>query len=138
MLFLTFSVLVANPKKTTLHGGQSRSWSAEKGKENKRKKWICAFRLEPTEYGVSNVSRWKVAVLLISSTLGLCQGNIISAELGRRETVVVSRCFAGCLGQARNRCSNRCFCGLRNNYTSDARPTDTLAAAGVESPKVRP
>ena len=28
LLFLTFSVLVANPKKTTLHGGQSRSWSA--------------------------------------------------------------------------------------------------------------
>ena len=25
----TFSALVANPKKTTLHGGQSRSWSAE-------------------------------------------------------------------------------------------------------------
>ena len=29
LLFLTFSALVANPKKTTLHGGQSRSWSAE-------------------------------------------------------------------------------------------------------------
>ena len=25
------------PVKTTLHGGQSRSWSAEQGKENKRK-----------------------------------------------------------------------------------------------------
>ena len=25
------------PEKTTLHGGQSRSWSAEQGKENKRK-----------------------------------------------------------------------------------------------------
>ena len=37
MLLLTFSVLVANPKKTTLHGGQSRSWSAEQGKENKIK-----------------------------------------------------------------------------------------------------
>ena len=33
LLFLTFSV-VANPKKTTLHDGQSRSWSAEHGKEN--------------------------------------------------------------------------------------------------------
>ena len=34
-LFLTFSVLVAKPKKPTLlHGGQSRSWSAEQGKEN--------------------------------------------------------------------------------------------------------
>ena len=29
LLFFTFSVLVANPKKTTLHGGQSRSWSAD-------------------------------------------------------------------------------------------------------------
>ena len=36
MLFLTFSALVANPKKTTLHGGQSRSWSAEQGKKIKR------------------------------------------------------------------------------------------------------
>ena len=33
-LFLTFSALVANPKKTTfLHGGQSRLWSAEQGKK---------------------------------------------------------------------------------------------------------
>ena len=32
LLFLTFSVLVANPKITTLHGCQSRSWSAEQGK----------------------------------------------------------------------------------------------------------
>ena len=37
LLFLTFSALVANPKKTTLHGGQSRSWSAEQGKKRKRK-----------------------------------------------------------------------------------------------------
>ena len=29
LLFLTFSALVANPKKITLHGSQSRSWSAE-------------------------------------------------------------------------------------------------------------
>ena len=35
-LFLAFSVLVANPKKTTLHGGQSRSWSAE---QRKKKNW---------------------------------------------------------------------------------------------------
>ena len=34
-LFLTFSVLIANPKKL-LHGGQSRSWSAVQGKENKK------------------------------------------------------------------------------------------------------
>ena len=34
LLFLPFSVLVANPKRqknTLLHGGQSRSWSAEQG-----------------------------------------------------------------------------------------------------------
>ena len=30
-LFLTFSALVANPKKTTFYGGQSRSLSAEQG-----------------------------------------------------------------------------------------------------------
>ena len=39
LLFLTFSALVANPKKTTLHGGQSRSWSAEQGKKEKKKVW---------------------------------------------------------------------------------------------------
>ena len=27
------------PEKTTLHGGQSRSWSAEQGKENQKKVW---------------------------------------------------------------------------------------------------
>ena len=38
LLFLTFfSALVANPKKTTLHGGQSRSWFAEQGKKKKKK-----------------------------------------------------------------------------------------------------
>ena len=39
LLFLTFSALVANPKKNTLHGGQSRSWSAEQGKKEKEKVW---------------------------------------------------------------------------------------------------
>ena len=39
LLFLTFSALVANPKKTTLHGGQSRSWSAEQGKKGKERVW---------------------------------------------------------------------------------------------------
>ena len=39
LLFLTFSAMVANPKKTTLHGGQSRSWSAEQGKKEKEKLW---------------------------------------------------------------------------------------------------
>ena len=38
LLFLIFSVLVANPKKTTLHGGQSRSRSAEQEKKEGKKK----------------------------------------------------------------------------------------------------
>ena len=42
LLFPTFSALVANPKKTTLHGGQSRSRSAEQGKENKIKSLAAA------------------------------------------------------------------------------------------------
>ena len=35
------------PEKTTLHGGQSRSWSAEQGKENKRKS-LAAYPPPPT------------------------------------------------------------------------------------------
>ena len=34
------------PEKTTLHGGQSRSWSAEQGKENKRKS-LAAYSPPP-------------------------------------------------------------------------------------------
>ena len=34
-------VLVANPKKTTLHGRQSRSWSAEQGKKKRKKSGTC-------------------------------------------------------------------------------------------------
>ena len=43
--------------------------------------------------------------------------------------MVMSQCFAGCLVQAGNYCSNRC-CGLRNS-SSNVRPTD---AAGVKPP----
>ena len=39
LLFLIFSTLVASPKKTTLHGGQSRSWFAEQGEKEKEKVW---------------------------------------------------------------------------------------------------
>ena len=38
-LFLAFSALVVNPKKTTLHGGQSRSWSAEQENKEKEEVW---------------------------------------------------------------------------------------------------
>ena len=41
----TFSALVANPKKTTLHGGQSRSWSAEQGKKEKEKVYMVFKRV---------------------------------------------------------------------------------------------
>ena len=44
----------------------------------------------------------------------------------------MSRCFAGCLGQAREHCSNRLCCGP-SNFESGVRPTDPLAA-GVKSP----
>ena len=37
------------PEKTTLHGGQSRSWSAELGKENKRKS-LAAYPPPPTPH----------------------------------------------------------------------------------------
>ena len=62
--------------------------------------------------------------------MGLCvtSHNISAVE----ETIIVSRCFVGCLGQARKRCSNHWCCGP-HNYASDVRPTDQLAA-GVESP----
>ena len=47
VLWVQFVVVVVShiqrigcqPEKTTLHVGQSRSWSAEQGKENKRKVW---------------------------------------------------------------------------------------------------
>ena len=39
------------PEKTTLHGGQPRSWSAEQGKENKRR---SLARLEPIVIQYSN------------------------------------------------------------------------------------
>ena len=38
LLFRTFSVLLASLKKTTSHGGQSRSWSSERGKKKGKKK----------------------------------------------------------------------------------------------------
>ena len=38
VLFLTSSALVANPKKTTLQGGQSHSWSAEQEKRKRKEK----------------------------------------------------------------------------------------------------
>ena len=45
LLFLTFSVLVANPKKL-LYTMANPSWSAEQGKENKRKS-LAAYPSHP-------------------------------------------------------------------------------------------
>ena len=53
--FLTFSALVANPKKTTLHGGQSRSWSAEQGKK-KKKSLAAPLPPPPRRKNISNIS----------------------------------------------------------------------------------
>ena len=36
LLFLTFKRVGCQPERTTLHGGQSCSWSAKQGKENQR------------------------------------------------------------------------------------------------------
>ena len=47
LLFLTFSALVAHPKKTTLHGGQPRSWSAEQGKKEKKKSGSACILFQP-------------------------------------------------------------------------------------------
>ena len=51
-LFLNAPIVVSHirrigcqPEKTTLHGGQPRSWSAEQGKENKKKPYA------PRSYG---------------------------------------------------------------------------------------
>ena len=53
--------LVANPKKTTLHGGQSRSWSAEQGKKEKEKVWqrtlCCECECVSCSWGVARYSR---------------------------------------------------------------------------------
>ena len=44
-----FQRIGCQPEKTTLHGGQSRSWSAEQGKENKRKS-LAAYPPPPTPH----------------------------------------------------------------------------------------
>ena len=77
---------------------------------------------------MSNVSRSKAVVLHWG-----CVRNIPrEATLAQVGETVVSRCFVGCLGQARKRCSNFWCCGPRN-YASDVRPIDPHAA-GVKSP----
>ena len=60
LLFLTFSALVANPKKNTLHGGQSRSWSAEQGKKRKRKKSLATPPLPPARYSFGENKKIKI------------------------------------------------------------------------------
>ena len=47
LLLITFNAVVANPKKTTLHGGQSRSWSAEQGEKKKKSRLTRDGTAEP-------------------------------------------------------------------------------------------
>ena len=53
MLFLTSSGLVANSNKTTSHGGQSRSWSAEQGKDNIVQLGLSAMKRNITLFPVA-------------------------------------------------------------------------------------
>ena len=48
------------PEKTTLHGGQSRSWSAEQGKENKRKSLAAYPPAPPTPHTARSEKRNKI------------------------------------------------------------------------------
>ena len=43
------------PEKNTLHGGQSRSWSAEQGKENKRKSLAALCEISINQSKVQRV-----------------------------------------------------------------------------------
>ena len=138
------------PEKTSSHGGQSRSWSAEQGKKNKRKS-LAAYQ-PPTllvrrnknkhvTQSPDNLLRYRTTVCRRNPSLYY----LLYLDISRKRTVVVLvvvvvvvaqlreivvyRWLAECLVQARNHCSNRC-CGLRNN-ASDVRPTD---AASVKPP----
>ena len=56
LLFLTFSVLVAIPKKITSHGGQPRLWSAKQGKIEKKKSLAAHNQTNEFEYLGRNVN----------------------------------------------------------------------------------
>ena len=77
LLFLTFSVLAANPKKTLLHGSLSRSLSVEQGKYNKRES-MAAHRL-PANRGIifheiiSSVFQFRLANSTLTLSLTLTQ-----------------------------------------------------------------
>ena len=69
LLFLTFSVLVVNPKKSSLHGGQSRSWSAEQ--EEKKKKCLAAPSPPPPlrcSLGENEISKSRDASTCLGAT----------------------------------------------------------------------
>ena len=87
LLFLTFSALVANPKKTTLHGGQSRSWSAEQGKKEKKRKSLAAPPPPPPPPALLVRRKKKKKIMR-------------RIHMSRR---YASRCYAGGLGLSRVR-----------------------------------
>ena len=90
LLFLTFSALVANPKKTTgtLHGGQSRSWSAEQGKKKKKKVWQrtppppparCSFGEKKIKIKIKNRKSRGASTCLGATQAGVTQ--VVSVRL---------------------------------------------------------
>ena len=95
---------------------------------------LCVACVSPEGYGVRSVQR--ISMGSSSTSLGLCLPTQ-KATLAQVGETVVSWCFAGCLGQARNRCMYQPLRYGRRNYASDVRPTDALAA-DVEFPSQVP
>ena len=94
------------------------------------------FPVQQTTSGIGHRVKYLIVFFgLATNTLNVRNNDNHNNNNNVGETVV-SRCFVGCLGQARKRCSNRPYYGSRN-YASDVRPTDPLAAE-VSSPQVRP
>ena len=83
--FLTFSALVANPKKTTLRGGQYRSWSAEQEKKIKEKKSgsVPSFPPPPrarSSFGENKIKKSRDASICLGATqVGVTQ--VVSIRL---------------------------------------------------------
>ena len=118
LLFLTFSVLVANPKKTTLHGGQSRSWSAKQGKENKRRS-LAAYPppIPLTARSEKNSKKKNHATHLQASS-----GDQKQSKYGRTAhlTLSISRTFSS---TGLSRCSVMKSCHGKAEFSSRANGT---------------
>ena len=91
LLFLTFSVLVANPKKLpgSLHDGQSRSWSPGQEIENNRESLAAppppplyqySMMMSPSPFLIYSVSTVYISPLLIQR-ISTVQGTFVSDAL---------------------------------------------------------